>query len=138
MCRGGGATCCRNSGAIRTWCPATTPNNLRLYKNQKSSRQEQNWGGGTRKTRCSHSGIARYSCLRRQLARERDRRRVGAHSARRAAAADGHLRALRASTHSHTARGAVVCACEVVVVCRRFYYEPIITPPPPVLRLRAK
>lgn len=89
-------------------------------------------GGGARKTRCSHSGTTIYSRPRVfvNLLRARDQHRVGAQLLRCAAAADGHLQALRASTRSHTGRGAVMRACEVVVVCRRFYYEPIITPPP--------
>lgn len=129
-----GATCCRrNSGATRTrFETVQEPKNLKACTKMGGRR--------ARKTRCSDYARCTTTATTHMFVSTRvsvdsvaraTRRCVGAHRVRRAAAADGHLRALRASTLSHTVRGAVVCAREVAVVCRRFYYVPMIITPPP-------
>lgn len=110
---------------------------LQEPKNLKTCTKNRGWG--VRKTRCSHyarrTTTATHMFVSTRVSVDSvaraTRRCVGAHRVRCAPAADGHLRALRASTLSHTVRGAVVCAREVAVVCRRFYYVPMIITPPP-------
>jgi len=125
-----GATCCRNSGALRTFP------RRRSTKIENPQETYKNRGGGERGTKNTLLSFQYHhtfvSTRLRQLARRArsvSRGRAPLSSRGRRWRPLASVARVNAFPHRHTGRGAVVCACEVVVVCRRFYYEPIITPP---------